>query len=350
MDKKRVLLGMSGGTDSAGAAVLLQKQGFEVIGVTFRFFDADGDTSYLDDAVETARKLNIRHFVYDVREGFKHHIVLYFIREYMSARTPVPCIRCNNTFKWPLLVKIADELDIFYIATGHYVQSVEIEGKIYIHTGTDKDKDQSFFLWGLGNEILRRAIFPLGNMYKAEVRELVRTAGLERISIRKDSLGICFCKGNYRLFLKENVQSGKILPGFFEDEQGKILGKHKGYPFYTVGQRRGLGLNLNRPMYVKELDQANNRVILAPLQNMYKTRIYLKNVHYISQSDFLDNSPVVCKIRYRKQQSSCIVNLLDGQCAIVELLDPEHSVAPGQAAAFYRGEVLLGGGIINYSE
>ncbi len=350
MDRKKVLLGMSGGTDSSVAAMLLQDRGYDVTGVTFRFYEVNGNTAYLDEAVSLASRLGIPHCIYDVRKEFEEKIVSYFIREYMSGRTPVPCIICNNTFKWPLMVKIADEHGIPYISTGHYVQSLEIEGRFYLNAGVDQDKDQSFFLWGLSESLIKRVLLPLGGLTKSEVRDIARERGFLHIATRKDSLGVCFCPGDYRLFLKERLGEVAFSPGFYEDETGKIIGKHDGYPFYTVGQRRGLGLNFQYPVFVKEICAQSNRIILAPLSGTYKSSMKLRDVNVINFSDFDGRYPVTCRIRYRKQNTLCQVTFLPARQAVVRFLEPVNSVAPGQAAAFYTGNRLLGGGIILSAE
>lgn len=350
MDKNKVLLGMSGGTDSSVAAILLQEQGYEVTGVTFRFYEIDGNTAYLDDASALAARLGIPHYIYDVREEFEKRIVSYFIQEYMSGRTPVPCIVCNNTFKWPLMAKIAEERGIGYLATGHYVRTVEAGAHLYLRPGIDPDKDQSFFLWGLPESLIRRMILPLGSFTKSEVREIALRRGFPHVASRKDSLGVCFCPGDYRSFLRKRLGENAFTQGFYEDEDGKILGKHEGYPFYTVGQRRGLGLNLQYPVFVKEISAHDNRIVVAPFSRMYKSRMLLKGVNVIDFSDFSGHCPITCRIRYRKQDTLCRVSFISDNRAEVRFEEPVHSVAPGQAAAFYERDRLLGGGIIVSAE
>lgn len=350
LKKKSVLLGMSGGTDSSVAAMLLQDEGYDVTGVTFRFYDTPDTPEHLEDARLVAGRLGIEHLVYDARDLFEKEIVDYFVDEYMSGRTPVPCVRCNNGLKWPLLAKIADERNIDYIATGHYVNTLLHEGCHYIIAGDDPDKDQSFFLWGLGEDILSRMLLPLGCLSKQKVREIAAAKGFVKAARKKDSLGVCFCPGDYRNFLRRLVSEESIRPGFYEDGVGKILGKHQGYPFYTVGQRRGLGVNFSRPVFVQSVCRETNRVVLVHMEDMYKSKIFLKEVRVINPADFTDNKPIICRIRYRKQAAPCHVRFLPGHRAEVTLLQPEHSVAPGQAAAFYLDNRVLGGGIIECAE
>lgn len=346
MSVKRVLLGMSGGTDSSVSALLLKEAGYEVTGVTFRFLSSNFDSS-LADAAEMAERVGISHFVYDATEIFQEKIITYFIDEYLQGKTPVPCVLCNNWLKWPLLAKLADERGIEYIATGHYVQTECVDDHYYVTAGIDPDKDQSFFLWGLEQDILRRMVLPLGNMTKVAVRQLAEERGFRKISKKKDSLGVCFCPGDYRDFLKKNVTEQTFQPGNFVDSKGNFLGKHAGFPFYTVGQRRGLGLNLNEAVFVKNIQPETNTIVLSPLDELYKSEICLRDVNYVRLDDFAGE--VICRVRYRKQSARCTVEFLPDRRAIVRLIDREHSLAEGQSAVFYHENRVIGGGIIESS-
>lgn len=345
-EKKKVLLGMSGGTDSSVAALLLQDAGYEVVGVTFRFYEKDGSTEYLDDARQLCHRLGIQHIVSDQRERFQSTIIDYFIREYMAGHTPVPCTLCNNYLKWPLLCQIADEMNITYVATGHYVQKQKMDGFWHIVNGVDEEKNQSFFLWGLPQAILERMILPLGELTKQRVREIAQERGFVKAAHKKDSLGVCFCPMDYRSFLSEKVPSEAIQKGQFVDTKGNFIAWHQGYPFYTIGQRRGLGINLQKAVFVKEIVPAENKVVLGNLKSLERTEMRLKDWNIVNPSCLLDKEDVVVKIRYRKQANRCIVTLLPDNTLLVRLYEPLTAIAPGQAAAFYRGEVLLGGGII----
>ena len=372
-ENKRVLLGMSGGTDSSVAAMRLLEAGYEVIGVTFRFYELNGSTEYLEDARNLAERLGIRHITYDAREIFARQIIEYFVQEYLAGRTPVPCTLCNNYLKWPLLAKIADEMGVFYIATGHYAQNIQLNETFYITYAADSDKDQTFFLWGLKQDILNRMLLPMGDITKAEARAWAAEHGFRKVATKKDSIGVCFCPMDYRTFLKDwlvrngqmsvsnseasinNSQtsgsdkqtwSDRIRRGRFVDEKGNFIAWHEGYPFYTIGQRRGLGIHLNRPVFVKEIDPENNEVMLASLSSLEKTEMWLKDWNLVNQERTLDRSDIIVKIRYRKQENHGTITVTSDHLLHVQLHEPLTAIAPGQAAAFYGDGLLLGGGII----
>ena len=372
-ENKRVLLGMSGGTDSSVAAMRLLEAGYEVIGVTFRFYELNGSTEYLEDARNLAERLGIRHITYDAREIFAQQIIEYFVQEYLAGRTPVPCTLCNNYLKWPLLAKIADEMGIFYIATGHYAQNIQLNETFYITYAADSDKDQTFFLWGLKQDILNRMLLPMGDITKAEARAWAAEHGFRKVATKQDSIGVCFCPMDYRTFLKDwlvrngqmsvsnseasinNSQtsgndkqtwSDRIRRGRFVDEKGNFIAWHEGYPFYTIGQRRGLGIHLNRPVFVKEIDPEKNEVMLASLSSLEKTEMWLKDWNLVNQERTLDRSDIIVKIRYRKQENHGTITVTSDHLLHVQLHEPLTAIAPGQAAAFYGDGLLLGGGII----
>ena len=372
-ENKRVLLGMSGGTDSSVAAMRLLEAGYEVIGVTFRFYELNGSTEYLEDARNLAERLGIRHITYDAREIFARQIIEYFVQEYLAGRTPVPCTLCNNYLKWPLLAKIADEMGIFYIATGHYAQNIQLNETFYITYAADSDKDQTFFLWGLKQDILNRMLLPMGDITKAEARAWAAEHGFRKVATKKDSIGVCFCPMDYRTFLKDwlvrngqmsvsnseasinNSQtlgsdkqawSDRIRRGRFVDEKGNFIAWHEGYPFYTIGQRRGLGIHLNRPVFVKEIDPEKNEVVLASLSSLEKTEMWLKDWNLVNQERTLERSDIIVKIRYRKQENHGTITVTSDHLLHVQLHEPLTAIAPGQAAAFYGDGLLLGGGII----
>lgn len=345
-ENKRVLLGMSGGTDSSVAAMLLQEAGYEVTGVTFRFYELNGSTEYLDDARALAAGLGIEHITYDARDVFRERIVNYFKQEYMAGHTPVPCTLCNNLLKWPLLEKIADEKGIFHLATGHYVRKVLLDGKYYITSAIDADKDQSFFLWGLPQNIMRRMLLPMGEMTKLRARAWAAERGFAKVSKKKDSIGVCFCPLDYRTFLKRELGNSIGNKGRFLDENGTFLGWHEGTPFYTIGQRRGLGIDLNRAVFVKEIHPETNVVVLSSLKALEKSEMWLKDWNIIDEARLLGRDDIIVKIRYRKQANRCRVSVTPDGLLHVALHESLTAIASGQAAAFYKDDLLLGGGII----
>ena len=345
--QKKVLLGMSGGTDSSVAAILLKEAGYEVIGVTFCFFDSKNSSNSIHDAQDLAIKLGIKHLIYDARTLFEKKIIKYFVQEYLDGRTPVPCMLCNNFIKWPLLLKIADEIGIEHIASGHYARIIQYKNIYVIGKGYDPDKDQSFFLWGLSDTIRERMLLPLGNLLKHDVRKLAEEKGFSKIAEKKDSIGICFCPKDYRPFLRNYISNQTIKSGFFIDENGKILGKHQGFPFYTVGQRRGLGISFQYPVYVKEIRKEENLIVLSQLKDLYKKEMIVSQYHLYDSEGFDSGRKVICKIRYRKQATPSIVKRINDSQLHVNFLEPLEMIAPGQSAVFYDGDFVIGGGIID---
>lgn len=343
---RKVLLGMSGGTDSSVAAMLLLDAGYEVEGVTYRFFEKGGDVRYLEEARELALRLGIKHHVVDVRTAFEETIIRYFMEEYMAGRTPVPCMKCNNLMKWRLLLELANERGIYHIATGHYVRKVLHRDAVYLLPGLDEDKDQSFFLWGMQEEERSRVLFPLGEFTKERAREVARERGFQRVGDKKDSLGVCFCPMDYRSFLRERLGDEAFQKGDFVDEKGVVLGHHPGFPFFTIGQRRGLGIHLNRAVYVKETHPATHQVVLAPLKSLECSGMLLKEWALVNEADIESEEPIIVRIRYRKQEDRCRVIKTENGLLRVFFETPITAVAPGQSAAFYQTGRLMGGGII----
>lgn len=339
---------MSGGTDSSVAAILLKESGYDVTGVTFRFYEKENETTYLDDARALCDKLDIPHITYDARKRFEEEIITYFIKEYLAGNTPVPCTLCNNLLKWPLLARLADEHGVSHIATGHYVRKKKVGGYWHIAEGKDSHKDQSFFLWGLSQEILQRMLLPLGELHKTRVREIAAERGFLKAACKRDSLGVCFCPGDYRSFLKKQVPENTIRPGDYYDEEGHYLGRHEGFPFYTIGQRRGLGVYLNKALFVKEIFPEENKIILSDdIHTLERSDLYLSQWQMADpEKVFGSHADLTVRIRYRNQSNHCHVSLTPEGLLHVCLHEPLASVATGQAAAFYRGEIVVGGGII----
>ncbi|NOR74777.1 MAG: tRNA 2-thiouridine(34) synthase MnmA [Draconibacterium sp.] len=348
--KVRVLLGMSGGIDSSVAAILLQDQGYEVVGITFLFGGSpEQNNSISHDAKNLAEKLNIKHFVVDLQQVFRSTVISYFKSEYLAGRTPFPCAYCNPKIKFKYLNIYAEKEKCEFISTGHYVQTKFYNGKNFIYQGVDEDKDQSFFLWGLSQKVIQKLIFPLGDYDKQTVRELAKSRGFKFLSEKKDSLGICFIEGNnYRNFLeKEGVKSKS---GNFVNQDGDVLGKHKGITNYTIGQRRGLGIHLNYLVFVANFNLDDNEIVLANYADLYRNKIIIKNYYFADIQEINSNNKFIVKVRYRLQETPCEINILNDLRAEVVLLKPEAMIAAGQTAVFYDGERLVGGGFIESSE
>ena len=347
---QRILLGMSGGIDSSVSAMLLQAQGYEVVGITFLFGSSKKDgLKIIRDAKYFAEKLGIKHITADLRKEFGETVIKYFKDEYLAGRTPFPCAYCNPKVKFHYLQKFAQKENCNFISTGHYAQIKSYNGKKYIYKGLDPEKDQSFFLWGLSADLIHKLIFPLGAFHKNETRQVARGRGFKTLSNKKDSLGICFIEGNdYRKFLEgEGIYS---KPGYFVDSKGNILGEHKGITNYTIGQRRGLGININFPIFVSEFLLDENEIVLAKYSELFKNFIVIRDYHFIDKQEVKAKSKYIMKVRYRLQETPCELNILDETRASVRLLKPEAMIAAGQTAVFYDEDRLIGGGFIESSK
>lgn len=345
-------MAMSGGIDSSVAALLLQQQNYDLVGVTFCNLDSlcqnQQGESELDEARALAEKLGIEHHVLDVREVFRKTVIKDFIDEYLCCRTPNPCVICNPVIKWGQLLQFADEMDCQWLATGHYAQIACKNDRYFIRKGKDVRKDQSYFLWKLKDEFLRRTIFPLGGLTKQDVRNFAAQNGYVSLSEKKESEEICFVPDdNYRTFLQENVPdlNDRMKPGKMVDMDGKVVGEHCGLYNYTIGQRRGLGIALGVPTYVVALDAEKNRVIVGSKEHLLGTELRVRNANIMKYPDFKDGQQIGCRIRYR---SRGVQGRLyhDGDCVRVALEAPVDSITPGQSAVFYEGDDLFGGGII----
>ena len=354
---KRVLVGMSGGIDSSAACIMLQEQGYEVVGVTMRTWDIPSHFSSLeqeqpDEIVEAqavAARLGIEHHVADVREEFRKVIVQYFIDEYMRGRTPNPCVMCNPLFKERILCEWADRTGCQWIATGHYCQIEKRNGHCYIVTGDDATKDQSYFLWKLPQEILERMLLPLGGMTKETVREYLAQKGFEAKAKGGESMEICFIDKDYRDFLREHCPDidERIGPGWFVDSKGLKLGQHKGFAYYTIGQRKGLGIALGEPAYVLKINPEKNTVMLGNADQL-KTEYMLVEPPVAPDIEELLTCPdLSVRIRYRSRPIPCqVLQLPDNSYLLVKFATEASAITPGQSAVFYDGNRVLGGGFI----
>ena len=355
MNNRRVLMGMSGGIDSTATCLMLQEQGYEVVGVTMRVFDlvsqldSEGMPRFIAEAREVADRLGIEHHVADEREGFRSKIVQYFIDEYMQGRTPNPCVMCNPLFKFRVLAEWADRLGCAYIATGHYVQTVCEEEHYYIVTGDDPQKDQSYFLWGLGQKVLARCIFPLGGWKKPDVRQYLADKGFALKAKEGESMEVCFIEGDYRDFLREYCPEidSQVGQGKFVDAAGRTLGVHQGYPYYTIGQRKGLGIALGKPAYVLKLNPDKNTVMLGDAQDLVTRYMLVEQMKVVDAERFASEVGLSVRIRYRSKSVPCsIVREVEDGRVLVRFDEEVSAVTPGQSAVFYVGNRLVGGAFI----
>ncbi len=359
MSKGKVLVAMSGGIDSSIAALLLHEQGYEVIGITMKTWDyaASGggkkETGCCSlDSINDARKLAVDHgfphFILDIREEFGDHIINNFVEEYLAGRTPNPCVLCNTHIKWEALLKRADQLGCEYIATGHYARVRKEKGRYIVSRGLDRNKDQSYALWGLSQESLARTIFPLGNMRKPEIKKLAIERGYEELANKSESYEICFIPDNdYRGFLKRKVAGleEKVEGGDFVLSDGKVVGKHRGFPFYTIGQRKGLDIALGEPMFVTKINPETNTVHLGPATELEKQEMFVRNYNFVKYAAVPDDLEVVTKIRYKDPGTASTLSVENGKLRIL-FHEAVSAITPGQSAVIYEGDDLIGGGFI----
>ena len=345
MDKsaKRVLVGMSGGIDSTATCLMLKEQGYEVVGLTMWVW---GDEPA--EARALADSMGLEHCVADEREPFRQVILKHFIDEYRAGRTPNPCVMCNPLFKFRLLTEWADKLGCTYIATGHYTRLEERNGKVYIVTGDDERKDQSYFLWRLGQDVLRRCVFPLGAYTKGQVRQYLRDKGYTLKAEEGESMEVCFVQGDYRDFLRQHSPEidREVGAGWFVDSEGVKLGEHKGFPYYTVGQRKGLEIALGKPAYVLKINPRKNIVMLGDANQLKAEYMLTEQDNLTDEDEFFGSERLTVRIRYRGKPIPCRVKRLEDGRLLVHFLSEASAIAPGQSAVFYIGRRVVGGAFI----
>jgi len=351
---------MSGGIDSTVTALMLHDQGYEVIGITMKTWDyATSGSSKKEtgccnlDSFNDARMAAVQHgfphFVLDIREEFGDFVINNFVDEYMAGRTPNPCVMCNTHIKWRALLKRADALDCAFIATGHYGNIRQHDnGRYVISRGIDETKDQSYVLWGLQQDLLSRTLLPLGKFRKTEIRQMAVDFGYPELAKKAESYEICFVPDNdYRGFLKKKVNGieEKLNGGNFVDKNGKILGHHKGYPFYTIGQRKGLDIALGKPVYVTSIDPVNNSIVLGDEEDLEQNDMMVGKLNLVKYDNIEPGMEAVTKIRYKDQGSASSLFPEDDRLRI-RFYEQVKGIAPGQSAVFYEGDDVIGGGII----
>ena len=344
---KKVLLGMSGGVDSSVAAIILQKQGYEVIGCTMKLWSPEEkeETNSVEDAKKVCEKLGIKHYVLDYQKEFKCNVVDCFIKEYENTRTPNPCVECNKHLKFGLLYEKAMELGCEYIATGHYAKTEYSEeyNQYVLKKSDEGNKDQTYFLYTIPKHEIEHILFPLQNLKeKSDTRKIAEENGLE-IAKKKDSQEICFIPNDdYKTFLKKYIktQEGNIVL-----KNGEIVGKHNGIINYTIGQRKGLGIAYKEPLYVLELNKEKNEVIVGKEEELYSSELYTNELNWLIFENLEQPIECLAKIRYRANPAKAKVIPMDDKVK-VEFETPQRAITKGQAVVFYIDDVLIGGGKI----
>ncbi len=350
---------MSGGIDSTVTAMMLHSEGYEVIGITMKTWDyANSGGSKketgccsldsINDARRVAVDMGFSHFIVDIREEFGDYVIDNFVEEYIAGRTPNPCVLCNTHIKWEAMVRRAEALDCEHIATGHYAKINQKDDRYYVSKSADLNKDQSYVLWGLSQKAMHKTLFPLGTYTKPQVRQMAKDFGYDDLSKKAESYEICFVPDNdYRGFLKRKRPEleSQVAGGKFVDTSGNILGEHEGYPFYTIGQRKGLKIAMGRPVYVTDINPDTNTVVLGDVEDLVRNSMIVGRVNWMKYPVLPEGLEVVTKVRYRDIGTLSIIHASD-HLTEIQFLANVKGIAPGQSAVFYEGDDVVGGGII----
>lgn len=350
----RVLVGMSGGVDSSVAALLLMEQGFQVSGATLRLYDGEDyenkktktccSLSDVEDARSVCDRMGIRHYVFNFKERFERAVIDKFVNSYQKGLTPNPCIDCNRFIKFSEMLTRAELLDMDYIATGHYAVIRREGDRFLLERPRDRAKDQTYVLYAMTQAQLSKTLMPLGSLTKREVRDFAEEHGFVNAA-KPDSQDICFVPdGDYAGFIARKI--GGFPEGDFVDLSGRVIGRHSGMLRYTVGQRRGLGMGFGRPLYVVRKNPVTNEVVLGEESDLYSSRVLVGDVNFIPFDGL--TAPLSCtgKLRYRQNEQPCRIIPLDEHTVLAEFESPQRAVTAGQAAVFYDGDTVIGGGTI----
>ena len=350
--KQKVVVGLSGGVDSSVAAFLLKEQGFEVVGVTMLLWSSDREHAQAEpqsvaDARKVAEHLGIEYHVLDFKAQFKKEVVDYFTSEYLAGRTPNPCNVCNRRIKWEALLAWANEQGAEYIATGHYARIDCLEnGRYAIRNSVTAQKDQTYALFNLTQEQLRKTLLPVGEFSKEEIRNIAKEQKLP-VADKSDSQDICFIPdGDYGAFLEK--EAGDRIPGEgnFVTTNGTVIGRHKGVTHYTIGQRKGLGIAMGHPVFVCEIRPETNEVVIGENEDIFSCKLVCRDVNYMGMEKGKEPSHCMAKVRYAHKGDMCRLEKLEDGRISVCFEKPVRAITPGQAVVFYDGEYVLGGGII----
>lgn len=357
MEKKKVVVGMSGGVDSSVAAWLLKEQGYDVIGVTMQIWQDEEEAaqeenggccglSAVEDARRVAAALDIPYYVMNFKQEFKSHVIDYFINEYVNGRTPNPCIACNRYVKWDALLRRSQEIGADYIATGHYARIDRLpNGRWSVRTSATGEKDQTYALYSLTQEQLERTRMPVGRYSKNEIRRMAETLGL-KVAGKPDSQDICFVPdGDYAIYIEETA-GVRAAPGNFVTSDGTVVGQHKGIIHYTVGQRKGLGLALGYPAFVLEIRPETNEVVIGSLEESLSVYVRANHVNFMAVENLKEPRRVWAKIRYNHRGAWCMAEQINEDEILCIFEEPQRAITPGQAVVLYDGEYVLGGGTI----
>ncbi len=342
--KQKIAVAMSGGVDSSVVAALLQKQGYDVFGVTMQVWQDTQDLA-IKDAKAVAKRLNIPHHVVDLRKVFEKEIITYFTNEYLLGRTPNPCVTCNHQIKFGALLDWAKSMGADYLATGHYAKIVQEDGRYLLKKSQSSNKDQTYPLYHLTQQQLANIMFPLADYDKVTVRKVAQDFNLE-VANKADSQDICFISDhNYAKFIEERTGI-KMRYGNFVDKRGNILGQHKGIYKYTIGQRKGLGIATGKPIFISKINVENNAIVLGDEEDILFKSLIVKNVNFIPVDQLSEATQASVKIRYGAREAEAILIPQKENLLKVEFKTPQRAVTAGQSAVFYQGDLVLGGGVI----